>query len=84
MSKKLTTIEISPPDNLREVNIEQFFSSGHECSYCKGNGFFWGENDVGETVKTRCPVCKGSGMIRAVITVEWGWEMMGEDGMDGE
>ena len=49
---------------------ESISGKGNRCSYCHGNGFFWGEEQR-ERVKADCPVCKGSGKLDAVITIEW-------------
>lgn len=46
-------------------------SPNHTCSYCHGNGWFWGEDEFGERIKNDCPVCGGSGSLDAVVTVEW-------------
>jgi DnaJ-class molecular chaperone len=50
--------------------IERISGGSHPCSCCHGNGFFWGE-DHAERVKVDCPVCKGSGQLDAMITIEW-------------
>nr|DAE14020.1 MAG TPA: DnaJ-like protein [Myoviridae sp. ctYzH9] len=46
-------------------------SRGHACSYCQGNGYFWQENVYRERYKQECPICKGSGRLDAVVTIEW-------------
>ena len=82
MSKRKEIFEISVPEIVlpftRESSLirgiestEKFISKDHECSYCNGNGGFWGENDRGETIRKVCPLCKGSGKLDAVITIEW-------------
>ena len=69
MSKNNQVITISPPMFIGEGNQKESISSkGHRCSYCHGNGFFWGEEQR-ERVKVDCPVCKGSGKLDAVITI---------------
>ena len=71
MSKNNQMILISPPMFIGEGNQKESISSkGHRCSHCHGNGFFWGEEQR-ERVKVDCPVCKGSGKLDAVITIEW-------------
>nr|DAY20412.1 MAG TPA: DnaJ-like protein [Caudoviricetes sp.] len=50
---------------------ERFLSRGHVCSYCQGNGYHWQENCYRERYKQGCPVCKGSGRLDAVVTIEW-------------
>jgi DnaJ-class molecular chaperone len=47
-------------------------SGGYGCSYCHGNGFFWkAQEGTKDRFKEACPVCKGSGKLKAVITIEW-------------
>lgn len=72
MSKKKTMIEVCPgklyPGGpMREL----LMSSGHTCSYCHGNGYFWGHDELGHPEKSDCPVCGGSGELTAMVTVEW-------------
>lgn len=76
MSKFKEIIEITAPayisPDAEGVHArETYHSAGHVCSYCRGNRWFWGEDETGERVKCDCPVCKGSGSLDAVITVEW-------------
>lgn len=71
MSIKNDIIKITPPVLIVFGNTkETITSNGHLCGYCHGNGFFWGEQQR-ERVKKDCPVCKGSGKLDAVITIEW-------------
>ena len=72
MSKEKRTIEIaprliSPGGRMTEV-LE---SCGHVCTYCQGNGYFWQENVYRERYKQECCICKGSGKLDAVVTIEW-------------
>lgn len=46
-------------------------SRGHSCPYCQGNGYHWQEDEWQERYKKECPICKGSGRLDAVITIEW-------------
>lgn len=76
MSERKEIIEITAPAYItpQKAKIqarELFCVPGFVCNYCKGNGWFWGEDDKGERIKNDCPVCKGSGELDAVITVEW-------------
>lgn len=71
MSKNKQFISVTPPMFLNEGGgIESLTSPGHKCSYCHGNGCSWREEER-ETVKIDCPVCKGSGKLDAIITIEW-------------
>ena len=80
MSNKKTIIEIKSPELLipkkssHLVGVEAkeiFYSNGHQCTYCSGNGYFWSEDEHGEPYQKECPICKGNGKLNAVITVEW-------------
>lgn len=79
MSKRKEIIILAAPEGLspsrsRDGQVaarEMFCSPGHVCTYCKGNGWFWSEDEQGESTKEDCPVCKGSGELDAVVTVEW-------------
>ena len=72
MSKERRMIEIAPgymtPGGRME---EHFLSRSHVCSYCQGNGYHWQENCYRERYKQGCPVCKGSGRLDAVISIQW-------------
>ena len=46
-------------------------SRGHSCPYCQGNGYHWQEDEWQERYKKECPICKGSGRLDAMITIEW-------------
>lgn len=71
MSNKNQFITITPPLFLNEGGrMERLNSLGHKCSYCHGNGWFWGVEGR-ERVKVDCPVCEGSGKLNAAITIEW-------------
>nr|DAF08533.1 MAG TPA: protein of unknown function (DUF5351) [Caudoviricetes sp.] len=50
---------------------EHFLSRGHVCTYCQGNGYHWQENCYRERYKQECCICKGSGKLDAVVTIEW-------------
>ena len=64
-------LELVPPSYMgRGRNRELLVSPGHKCGYCRGNGWFWSE-EQGERIKANCPVCGGSGQLDAVVTVDW-------------
>ena len=72
MSKEKRIIEITPgrlsPGGRMADRIE---SRGHCCPYCQGNGYHWQEDKWQERYKHECQICKGSGRLDAVITIEW-------------
>jgi hypothetical protein len=72
MSKERRIIEIEPgrmtPGGRMTDHIE---SRGHQCPYCQGNGYHWQEDDWQERDKQECLICKGSGRLDAVVTIEW-------------
>ena len=51
--------------------IDRIESRGHRCPYCQGNGYLWQEDEWQERYKKECPICKGSGRLDAMITIEW-------------
>lgn len=78
-------IEINPgcmsPGGRR---TERVLSRGHKCPYCQGNGYFWQEDDWDERYKKECPICKGSGKLDAVITIEWKADGRDKYSMEGK
>lgn len=73
MSTRNTIIELKVPPYLtvNRSGREVFCSPGHVCSCCKGNGWIWSENEKGEPIHKDCPVCRGSGELDAIVTIEW-------------
>lgn len=71
MSKKQHILEIMPPMFPKEQPRERVEFGGIPCSYCHGNGWFWGMDECLGAVKETCPVCKGHKKLKAVVTVEW-------------
>lgn len=69
MSKQVKLVELVPPSY--KNNKELVVSKEHTCGYCHGNGWFWGRDESGDSVKNPCPICEGSGMVDAVITIDW-------------
>ena len=65
-------VVLVPPSHMQNGrNRELFVSPGYTCSYCHGNGWYWGMDDFRDSMKVTCPVCGGSGQLDAVVTVEW-------------
>lgn len=71
MSKRQHALLIQPPLFPKECPVERVEFGGFPCSYCHGNGWFWGVDDYGERIKQDCPVCKGNKRLKAVVTVNW-------------
>lgn len=55
----------------KTVAKEQVVSENHFCNKCQGNGYFWTHNSYNEPVKEPCPMCGGTGVLDAVVTIEW-------------
>ena len=55
----------------KTVAKEQVVSENHFCNRCQGNGFFWSHNSYNEPVKEPCSMCGGTGVLDAVVTIEW-------------
>lgn len=69
MSKQQHALLIQPPLFPKECPVERVEFGGFPCSYCHGNGWFWGVDDYGERIKQDCPVCKGNKRLKAVVTI---------------
>ena len=66
MSKKKQIIEVDPPGR---ICTEMFALHPQTCSYCNGRGWFWADNRDSHTIE--CPDCKGTGEVRAIVTLAW-------------
>lgn len=66
MSAKQQALLLSPPLFPDEYPTEEEVFHGIPCAHCHGNGWFWGMDE-----KRNCPVCKGTGILKAVVTVSW-------------
>jgi len=72
MSKELRIIEITPGRLSPGGQMTEAIESKHfKCPYCQGNGYFWQENVYRERYKQECCICKGSGKLDAVISIQW-------------
>lgn len=69
MSKTKQILEISSP-TMKTVR-ERLTGLVQQCNYCCGNGWFWGRDEYGESIKNPCPICEGTGKMRPEITIEW-------------
>ncbi len=70
MSKIDEVLIISPvvvPGSL----VEELVSKTRECSYCGGRGHFLEPIGKDESLEIDCPVCKGTGLLQAKITICW-------------
>lgn len=70
-------IELMPPAVFREARPEKFTVSGFTCPECHGNGwavrFDDDDSDADRRgwVRKACPVCGGSKVVSAEVTVRW-------------
>lgn len=71
MSVKQQALLLSPSLFPDEHPMEKEVFNGIPCAHCHGNGQFWGTDEKRESVKKDCPVCKGTGMLKAVVTISW-------------
>lgn len=71
MSKKQQALLIAPPLFPKEHPYEMETFLGFDCSYCHGNGWILALGERNETMTETCPVCKGSGRLKAVVTTKW-------------
>lgn len=55
----------------KTVAKEQVVSENHFCNKCQGNGYFWTHNSYNEPVKEPCSMCGGTGVLDAIVTIEW-------------
>lgn len=73
MSTVSNIITISIPEHLVPGNTSESYSHGPVgCTYCHGKGFFNRKETRESCERDICPVCGGSGSIKAIITIEWG------------
>lgn len=69
MSRVKQVIELESPSlNSRHQQLTGLVQT---CNYCCGNGWFWGRDQCGDSVKTECPMCHGAGQMRPMITIDW-------------
>lgn len=70
MSKFQGMLVLEPPEY---GSMEEHFKMRHTCPCprCNGNGWYWSEDEYGESIKKDCPNCDGSGRLRAIIDIEW-------------
>ena len=57
MSEESRMITVRAPHG--HITHERLVLHGLRCGYCQGNGWFWGLDEIGESVKEPCPICKG-------------------------
>lgn len=72
MSRISEILTIEPAQFLGSIHDEHYTSIGYKCSYCNGIGHFQtvqvGHNEYKENP---CPVCSGTGCIKAEVTIHW-------------
>ena len=73
MSKKLDVYQLSVPRIIypqKEITEQEEFR-GFSCGGCSGNGWNWGYDEEGDNAHITCPVCHGSGLLKAIVTTQW-------------
>lgn len=71
MSRQQQALLITPPLFPKEHPYEMDTFFGFKCSYCHGNGWIPAIGERNECERKDCPVCKGSGRLKAVVTTKW-------------
>lgn len=69
MSHECNMIIVSAPT--MRTTFETLAIRGLKCGYCQGNGYFWGHDELGESEKRPCPICKGSGKVDAEVRIDY-------------
>lgn len=69
MSEESRMIRVCAPHG--RVTHERLVLHGLRCGYCQGNGWFWGHDEIGESVKEPCPICKGRKTVEAEVRIDW-------------
>lgn len=73
MSKIKELIEINPPISLYwpASRKEVVKTKVYECTSCKGTGGTYCDGPPKEEGFEACVMCKGTGLIQAVVSIEW-------------
>ena len=73
MSELSKVLEIFPPALMPITKKhEEYKSKGHSCPYCNGIGYTAPEQiGYNEWKDNTCPICMGSGRVKANILVSW-------------
>ncbi len=69
MSEEIRMLTLRAPHG--HITHERLVLHGLRCGYCQGNGWLWGHDEIGESVKEPCPICKGRKMVEAEVRIEW-------------
>lgn len=57
MSEESRMITVRAPHG--HITLERLVLHGLRCGYCQGNGWFWGHDEIGESVKEPLPDLQG-------------------------
>lgn len=71
MSRKQQAYLIQAPLFAEEHPREQEIFDGFTCGSCSGNGWRLEGASFRESKEVTCKTCKGSGRLKAVVTIEW-------------
>lgn len=69
MSKDIRSIKLVPPD--LPVTDEYITSRYHRCRFCHGSGGIFGTGKRNQRTLVTCPMCGGSGYMKAEIIIRW-------------
>lgn len=73
MSKKVVTIELTPPRVMLNTTENEVHTSHHHiCPRCGGKGWNWGRDPkTAEFIEVPCCVCQGAGELACRVFIEW-------------
>ena len=70
MSRKVSVVELIPPEN-SGGSVEKIESEICTCPSCNGRGIFIDKIGYDNYSEKKCSVCSGSGLIKAIVTINW-------------
>lgn len=70
MSEINTYIKVSVPKYPLNSPPERFVIE-KRCTYCNCRGYFLDDSKSIEPIRSDCPLCKGSGKLKAEVEITW-------------